>query len=147
MVDKKLDHSMFIYHTHGSHHVWLVNACVKLWNTLVEAQKNGKCSPANLRPLPELRPANSGEKFGLVRMSVETATQYSLTTIKQEPGDDDLNLLLQDVLDPDCILKEIGVDPTLINTPLPDPAPERAPVVDAKSKGVCVLLLLNYTKS
>ena len=109
---------MFIYHTHGSHHVWLVNACAKLWNTLVEAQKNGKCSPASLCPLPELHPANSGEKFGLVRMSMETATQYSLTTIKQEPRDDNLNLSLQDVLDPDCILKEIGVDPTLINTPL-----------------------------
>ncbi|PIL33642.1 hypothetical protein GSI_04265 [Ganoderma sinense ZZ0214-1] len=146
MADDNLDRSMFTFHTYGSHHIRLTNACAKLWNVLLEAQKKKATRSSNLRPLPELCPADSGEKFGLVKMSTETATQYSLTAIKQEVNDEEINLTLQDVLDADCILEEIGVDPALVNAPtptpkaLPPPQPEDPdPKVDMKGKGVkCV---------
>ncbi|PIL30528.1 hypothetical protein GSI_07228 [Ganoderma sinense ZZ0214-1] len=119
MQDEALDKSMFMYHTHGSHHVRLVDACAKLWNTLIEGQKRGGALPANIRALPELHPADSKETFGLVKMSTETAMQYSLAKVKQEPGDDTLDLSSQDMLDADRILKEIGVDPALLKVPPP----------------------------
>ncbi|KAI1782077.1 hypothetical protein LXA43DRAFT_1069364 [Ganoderma leucocontextum] len=122
MQDDTLDQSMFMYHTHGSHHIHLTNACMKLWNTLVEAQRRSGPLPANVRALPELHPGDSGEKFGLVKMSAETATQYSLATIKQEPGDATLDLSSQEMLDPDRILEEIGVDPALLKAPVPESA-------------------------
>ncbi|PIL33226.1 hypothetical protein GSI_04676 [Ganoderma sinense ZZ0214-1] len=140
MQDDSLDKSMFMYHTYGSHHIRLMNACAKLWNTLVEAEKKKGLKPANLRALPVFCPADSREKFALVKMSAETATQYSLTTIKQEPGDESLVLSSQDVLDPDRILKEIGIDPTLLNTPLESDTPEQrvdaSLTCDSKGKGV-----------
>ncbi|KAI1784482.1 hypothetical protein LXA43DRAFT_901577 [Ganoderma leucocontextum] len=125
MQDDSLDKSMFMYYTYGSHHIHLTNACIKLWNTLVEAQRRSGPQPADIRTLPELRPADSREKFGLVKMSAETATQYSLATIKQEPGDQMIDLSLQDMLDPDRILEEIGVDPALLNVPVPESLPQQ----------------------
>ncbi|PIL37602.1 hypothetical protein GSI_01296 [Ganoderma sinense ZZ0214-1] len=117
MRDGCLDKSMFMYYTFGSHHIRLVNAGVKLWNTLIEAQKKNGPLPANIRALPALRPADSQEKFGLVKMSAETATQYSLATIKQEPGDEAIDLSPETVLDADRLLQEIGVDPALLAMP------------------------------
>lgn len=147
MQDKTLDKSMFMYYTYGSHHIRLANACVQLWNTLVTAQKQ----PANLRTRPELHPADSQEKFGLVKMSAETATQYSLATIKQEPGDEMLDLASHKILDADRILEEIGVDPALVNVSVvseppprnPDDAtPTPTPSADVKGKGVRIPLLI-----
>ncbi|KAI1782147.1 hypothetical protein LXA43DRAFT_906615 [Ganoderma leucocontextum] len=126
MQDDTLDQSMFMYHTHGSHHIRLTNSCMKLWNRLVEAQSASRPLPANIRTLPELRPADSREKFGLVKMSTETATQYSLTTIKQEPGDETNALSLPEVLDADRILEGLGVDPALLNVPqVAEPPPKQ----------------------
>ncbi|PIL31910.1 hypothetical protein GSI_06614 [Ganoderma sinense ZZ0214-1] len=131
-----------MYHTYGSHHIRLTNACAKLWNSLLSAQKKRAPQPASLRFLPELCLVDSHEKFGLVKMSMETATQYSLATIKQEPGDEAIDLSLPDLLDADHILREIGVDPSLLNAPVPtiepSPGPPAAPAsnVDIKGKGV-----------
>nr|VWO98010.1 Carboxylic ester hydrolase (EC [Ganoderma boninense] len=138
MADDMLDRSMFMYHTYGSHHIHLTNATMKLWNTLLDTQKKGHSS--NLHPLPELRLVDSSESFGLVKMSKETATQYSLATIKQEPGDEELNLSLQDVLDPDRILQEIGIDPAHLHMQTPEPRPGQPvdPAPDVKGKGVDV---------
>ncbi|PIL34349.1 hypothetical protein GSI_03124 [Ganoderma sinense ZZ0214-1] len=119
MQDDTLDRSMFTYHTHSSHHIRLVNASMKLWNTLIRTlQKTGPL-PANIHLLPELSAVDSRERFGLVKMSMEMAAQYSLATIKQEPGDDVLDLSSQEMLDPDHILLEIGVDPALLKAPGP----------------------------
>lgn len=120
MQDDSLDQSMFMYHTHDSHHICLVNVCMKLWNTLIEGQKQNGPLPANIRTFPELQLVDSGEKFGLVKMSAEVATHYSLVTIKQEPGDDTLDLSSQDLLDTDCILQEISVDPALLKALFPE---------------------------
>ncbi|KAI1782042.1 hypothetical protein LXA43DRAFT_906966 [Ganoderma leucocontextum] len=131
MADEALDRSMFLYHTYGSHHIRLTNACAKLWNSLLEAQKKSTPQPTNLRPLPELCPADSHEKFGLVKMSAETATQYSLASIKQESGDDTINLSLHELLDADRVLQEIGIDPSLLNMPATEPPPPPGPSEDA----------------
>ncbi len=148
MQDEALDQSMFMYHTYGSHHIHLTNACAKLWNTLVEAQKRSGPLPANIHTLPELRPVDSHERFGLVEMSTETATQYALATIKQEPGDDMLDLTSQEMLDADRVLKEIGVDPALLNVPVSELVSEPGPSadrVDLKGKGVCIAHVLIIT--
>ena len=123
MQDNMLNQSMFMHYTYGSHHICLTNACMKLWNTLVGARQKKGPLHANIHTLPELRAVDSHETFGLVKMSMEMATQYSLTTIKQEPEDDTLGLSSQEMLDPDRILQEIGVDPTLLNAPVTPPLP------------------------
>lgn len=137
MQDDTLDRSMFMYYTYGSHHIHLTNACMKLWNTLVQAQLKAGPQPANIHTLPELRAVDSHEKFGLVKMSTETASQYSLATIKQEPGDETLDLESHEILDADRILEEIGVDPALLNAPIVSESESPAqPDRDVKGKGV-----------
>ena len=110
---------------------------MKLWNTLVEHRQRRKGPlPANVHTLTEFRLVESGEHFGLVKMSTKTTTQYSLTTIKWEPEDEALDLSLQVILDPDRILEEIGVDSVLLRTPVFEPAPSRdAPLLISSALG------------
>lgn len=110
--------SSFVASAYGSHHLRLVDACAKLWNTSISAQKNkGRSIPANVHTLPELVPVQSGETFGLMKMSTETAAYYSMVSIKTEELEDSelLDLSSQDILDASKILQEIGVDPSLIH--------------------------------
>lgn len=150
MADNHLDHSMFMYYTYSSHHIHLTNTCTKLWNSLLKVQKKTVPQPTNLHPLPELCPADSHKRFGLIKMSAETTMQYSLAMIKQEPGDDTLNLSLPELLDANHILQAIGVDPSLINMPAIEPPKNPAPDADTKGKGAStssLLLLYNYSCS
>ncbi len=109
----------FVASTHGSHHVHLVDAYARFWNSLINAAvKRGDPSPADIHPLPELPKVDSGESFGLVKMSPAVAAQQSFVTIKDEP-DDGCDLSAPDLLDAAHVLGELGIDPALLNLPLP----------------------------
>ncbi|TFK79507.1 hypothetical protein K466DRAFT_505420, partial [Polyporus arcularius HHB13444] len=109
----------FIQSTHGSHHVRLVDACAKAWNALITAAiRRGDPPAADIHPLPELLKVESGERFGLVTMSSAVAAQQSFVTIKDEP-DDGCDLSAHDLLDAAHVLGELGIDPALLNLPLP----------------------------
>ncbi|KAI0742908.1 hypothetical protein C8Q80DRAFT_1053238, partial [Daedaleopsis nitida] len=109
----------FIASTHGSHHLRLVNACAKQWNALITSmQVKGRTLPAGIQSRPEMPMIHSGETFGLMKMSVETAAHYALASIKQEPEDDMLDLSSLDILDSDCVLQELGIDPSALHQPL-----------------------------
>ncbi|PIL35895.1 hypothetical protein GSI_01555 [Ganoderma sinense ZZ0214-1] len=112
---------MFTRSTFGSHHIRLVNDCAQRWNKqLAKADKEGLA----LEPLPVLDAPNSGETFGMMKMSPDTAAHQSLTSIKKEPADEEhdlLDLSSQDFLDANYVLSGVGVDPSLLYQ-LPQPS-------------------------
>ncbi|TFK89020.1 hypothetical protein K466DRAFT_487711, partial [Polyporus arcularius HHB13444] len=127
------DATPFIASAHGSHHLRLVDMCAKIWNGLISAaQKRGRTLPSGIRALPEFIPVNSGESFGMMKMSAEVAAHHSLATVKQEDINDVYDLSARDILDPTRLLEELGVDPTLLHLPLPDAPKADAPAVTAR---------------
>lgn len=120
----------FLRTTFGSHHVRLVNNNAAVFNGLLPvepyASKAGGNRLAHLSPLPLLRPAASGETFGLVNS--EHADSFGgLLSMKEEPDCDydKLQNLLDgvedrhdsdtDEHDPTAIIRagEVGLDPAL----------------------------------
>ena len=79
------DPPQFTRSTFGSHHVRLVSDCALRWNRLLHRKDK---IDADLAPLPVLDPPSSGEIFGMMKMSPETAAHQSLTSIKKEPADE-----------------------------------------------------------
>ncbi|PIL36750.1 hypothetical protein GSI_00439 [Ganoderma sinense ZZ0214-1] len=126
----------FIRSTFGSHHVHLVNDCARRWNKQLARKSR---IDSDMEPLPVLEAPSSGETFGMIKMSSETAAHQSLTSIKKESVDDEelLDLSSQDLLDANYILSGVGVDPSLlyqlppkpsgpiasVSTPTPHPCP------------------------
>ncbi|KAI1782658.1 hypothetical protein LXA43DRAFT_1103634 [Ganoderma leucocontextum] len=128
-----------LHSTYGSHHIHLVNACAKKWNKLVDLLKASGPQPMHVNYVVEFNPPDTGEHFGLVKMNLETAAQYSLSSVKQEPADDLIDLTSQDLLDPSRILAELGIDPALLHALPLSPTPETSGSqlsADAKGKGV-----------
>ncbi|KAI0704824.1 hypothetical protein C8Q76DRAFT_631245 [Earliella scabrosa] len=126
------DPSAFIASTDGSHHLRLVNACAQLWNSLIaDTQAKGQPLPAHgVHPLPTMAVVNSGETFGLMKMSVATAAHYALANVKAEPEDDNLlDLSSQDLLDASRVLQEIGIDPALLHLIPSNATPQPPPTV------------------
>ncbi|KAI1792880.1 hypothetical protein LXA43DRAFT_972225 [Ganoderma leucocontextum] len=108
-VPPKFTHSAF-----GSHHIHLVADCARRWNQLLE--RKGMVT-AGLQPLPILNVPSSGETFGMMKMSPETAAHQSLASIKKEPVEEEqglLDLSSQDLLDASRILSQLGIDPSLL---------------------------------
>ena len=100
--------------TYGSHHVRLVDACARLWNSLVQPKKGAKLPSADLVPVPTLKPAESLECFGLVKANQDVTAYYTLV---KEEAEDPLVDLTADA-DADRIVASLGLDPALLNKPL-----------------------------
>ncbi|TFK92373.1 hypothetical protein K466DRAFT_480747, partial [Polyporus arcularius HHB13444] len=117
----------FVSSTHGSHHVRLVNAFATLWNRLITAAQCARTLPSDIHRLPEFVSVNSGESFGLVKITPAVAAQQSFVTIKEEP-EEAYDLSVHNLLDANHILDQLGVDPALLLLPLPE-----QPGVDGRS--------------
>ncbi len=103
----------------GSHHISLVDACGRLWNSLLDpANRDQKHPPADLLPVPVLQPATSDESFGLVKANSDVRTYHSLVAVKEEPDDSLVNLSSQDPEEAERIVRSLGLDPSLLQKPL-----------------------------
>ncbi|KAL6300464.1 hypothetical protein BKA93DRAFT_819424 [Sparassis latifolia] len=104
----------FLQITFGSHHVRLVDTVAKFWNALLTGDDIGAL-PAGLHKAPELEVVSSGETFGLV--NAKSAMDYhNLLEIKEEP-DELIDLSLQDELTAESILRELDINPALLQEP------------------------------
>ena len=96
-------------------HVCLVADCAYRWNKLLERKDKNTESmqPFSIPDVP-----HSGETFGMMKMSAETASHQSLASTKEEPMEEGLGLFYlspQDLLDASRILSQLGVDPLLLH--------------------------------
>ncbi|GBE80642.1 hypothetical protein SCP_0303590 [Sparassis crispa] len=104
----------FLQITFSSHHVRLVDTVAKFWNALLTGDDIGAL-PAGLHKAPELEVVSSGETFGLV--NAKSAMDYhNLLEIKEEP-DELIDLSLQDELTAESILRELDINPALLQEP------------------------------
>ena len=110
---------LFTTSTFGSHHIKLVDACGRLWNSLLDPASQGqRRPPADLSAVPVLRPAPSEESFGLVKANLDVKSYHSLVTVKEEPDDSLMNLSSEDPEEADRIMRSLGLDPSLLHKPL-----------------------------
>ncbi|KAL6307929.1 hypothetical protein BKA93DRAFT_726473, partial [Sparassis latifolia] len=119
--------SDFLTSTYGSHHIHLVDAIAKLWNTLLEWPDDACSKGGHLRRLPELKLVASSEKFGLV--SAKCVENYqNLIEIKEEPRKDLTDLSsLQGTAEFDTMFHELQIDPALLLLPAPSRESSQAP--------------------
>ncbi|KAF7794597.1 hypothetical protein EIP86_005733 [Pleurotus ostreatoroseus] len=100
----------FVASTHGCHHVRLCNAINQLFNQLVEEErKRGTAEEYTLRPI--LPHVNTSETFGLSGVSNEALLELEgLLQIKDDPEDEDENLLQRTITEADIELPKPDVD-------------------------------------
>ena len=130
MADHVLHHNIRVDHantspypfttsTFGSHHIGLVDTCGWLWNSLLDPANQGqRRPPADLSPVPVLRPAPSEESFGLVKANLDVKSYHSLVVVKEEPDESLMNLSEEDPEEADQIMRSLGLDPSLLHKPL-----------------------------
>ncbi|KAJ7937612.1 hypothetical protein B0H13DRAFT_1588397 [Mycena leptocephala] len=101
--------SPFVKSTFGSHHLALVDHTAEVWNDILAA--SGASSTIQFLPLPRLPDIQSGEKFGLVN-SLHTDTFGGLFTIKQDPNEDDGDMIKElDSEAKDELMSELNLRP------------------------------------
>ncbi|KAI0667040.1 hypothetical protein C8Q78DRAFT_413566 [Trametes maxima] len=110
----------FAMATYGSHHLRLVNRAAQLWN---EIRRASTLAPlfAGLQDAPTFLSVNSRESFGIVQSQFAAGYQYFID-VKEEPGDDMVDLSTQPPQQARQLLQNMNIDPALLSQPLSAPA-------------------------
>lgn len=131
--------SPFITSTYGSHHTRLVNSTNNQWNAQVKRDRRDT-GQNRLSYRPTLPVVNSGERFGLVNPADAESFGHMLETIKEEEdGEEDTKgdqLLLHSEMDPHELMKELHIDPALLDIPQHHAGSTNVPSVPSGSAAV-----------
>lgn len=133
----------FSLSTQGSHHTRLVSNLATQWNLVIQTH-NAKEGNITLKYHAELRPAASGEVFGLV--SYEQAHVIRGATIKEEEdeADQELRLLDDDPALLGNLMQDLNIDPSLLTaTATQIPPAESIPTIAASAPSSSSSLVTN----
>ncbi len=130
----------FVATTLGSHHIRLQNRINTLFTTLSDRERTWGRPGFAGRPV--LKSVNSGETFGLV-VSDHNLTFGGLLQIKDEPNEDEkLEELIcnpEEELDVAGVLRDLDIDPALLNQPEFSPTVPHPPLLVDRSSTILAL--------